>query len=77
MSIIDELGFYDKELIDERKKMKSLCTLKEYLMPISMVWNVTQMSFNDVADAINTEIERQKRAKHPIPTKEFTIKSKL
>lgn len=65
INIIDELGSYDQGISDEEKKTKLFRTLPESFKPIAMVCNVKQMSFKDVVNAMNTEIERQNNIHNP------------
>lgn len=65
MRIIDELGSYDEEIRDEENKTKILRTLPESYKPISMVCNITNMSFNDIVSAMNDEKERQNNLHNP------------
>lgn len=60
MERVDELGSHDQELSDDEKKNKLLRKLPESYEPISMVCNVTTMNFNEVVNAMNAEIERQR-----------------
>lgn len=52
MSIIDELGSYNQEITNKENKKKLLRTLTEPFKSISMVCNVTHISFKDVVYAI-------------------------
>lgn len=58
MNIIDKLAYYHQKISDEEKK-KLLRTFPESFKPIAMVCKITQMSFNDVVNPMNAEIERQ------------------
>lgn len=57
MNIVDELGSYHQEISDEQKKKVLLPTLHKSFKPIDMVCHITQMSFNEVVNAMNVEIE--------------------
>lgn len=65
MIIMDKLGSYDQGISNEEKKTKILWTLPESFKPITMVCSITQISFNDVLDAMNAEIKRQQNVQNP------------
>lgn len=55
MKITDELGTYDKGIINEKNKTKLVRTLPKSFKPIARVCNVTHMYCNHVVDVMNTE----------------------
>lgn len=65
MNIVDEVGSYDQEISNEQKKKKLLRTLPEAFKPIVMVFNINEMSFNDVVNTINAQKEGQNNVHNP------------
>lgn len=65
ISIIGKIGSYDQEIQDEEKKKKILQTFLASFKPTATVYNIIEMTLNDIVNAMYADIERQQNVKNP------------